>query len=590
MITSQELIDKYLKFFQEHGHALLPPAPLVPENDPTVLFTTAGMHPLVPYLLGQPHPQGKRLVNVQPCVRTVDINEVGDDTHLTFFEMLGNWSLGDYFKKESIAWSLEFLTEKKWLHLPPKKLAVSVFGGDENAPHDDESEKIWQKLGVPAERIRALGRDDNWWGPAGITGPCGPDTEIFYWTGATSAPQSFDPQDKRWVEIWNNVFMEYRKNDDGTFESLKQKNVDTGMGVARTLTALNGASSVYEMDVFTAAMGHIKKIAKDVTAERPMRIIADHILASVMIAGGANPVTPSNIEQGYILRRLIRRAIRYGRQIGTPTPFTAKIADDFIPAYGERYPELAKHRALICNQLTLEEEKFAQALDRGERELQRHMRQSPPGAALPGQEAFNLFQSYGFPVELTEEIAREAGHPVDTAGFAEAMREHQELSRTAAAGRFRSGLADTTQATTQLHTATHLLHAALRQVLGTHVQQKGSNITPERLRFDFSHPHKMTAEQIHRVEDLVNQLIRRGMNVTVEEMGLREAMQRGALGFFGHKYAGKVTVYTIGDFSQEICTGPHVQNTAEIGSFHIAKEEASSAGVRRIKAVVQASP
>lgn len=589
-MTSQELIEKYQRFFQQQGHALIPPASLIPENDPTVLFTTAGMHPLVPYLLGQPHPAGKRLVDVQPCIRTGDIDEVGDDTHLTFFEMLGNWSLGDYFKREAIEYSFTFLTDNQWLGIPINRLAVSVFAGDQNAPRDEESAEIWRSLGIPSGRIAYLGNKDNWWGPAGQTGPCGPDTEMFYWTGDTPAPKKFNPKDKHWVEIWNDVFMQYNKTESGTFVPLQKPNVDTGMGVDRTLAVLTGVTSAFDTELFSSALDQVRTRAKQ-TDQRAERVIVDHLRAATMILADPSGPVPSNVERGYVLRRLIRRAVRFGHQLEITGAFISDIASVFIAQLGQRYPWVNKQADVIREQLALEEERFTATLERGMKQLEKRLLGSGTAAGtLSGDDAFDLFQSFGFPIELTEEVAKERGWRVDREAFDRKLQEHQDLSRTAAAGRFRSGLADTSAETTKLHTATHLLHAALRKVLGEHVQQKGSNITPERLRFDFSHPSKMSAEEIKRVEDLVNQQIGRSLPVTREEMSPQEARDSGALGFFGHKYADRISVYTMGDFSKEICTGPHVKNTAELIHFHILKEEASAAGIRRIKAVVEPSP
>jgi len=585
-MTSQELIDKYLEFFRQRGHAVIPAASLIPENDPTVLFTTAGMHPLVPYLLGNPHPAGKRLVDVQPCFRTSDIDEVGDDTHLTFFEMLGNWSLGDYFKDQAIQYSFEFLTDAKWLGIPLKNLAVTVFVGDANAPRDDESAEIWHSLGVPAQRIAYLGKEDNWWGPSGQTGPCGPDTEMFFWTGDEPAPNKYDPKDKHWVEIWNDVFMQYRKTEEGTYLPTEQKNVDTGMGVERTLVALNGVQSPFATELFSDALTLVRQHARRQDS-RAERVIVDHVRAAMMILADPSGLVPANVERGYVLRRLIRRAVRFGHQLGINRQFTFNIADVFIAQLGVRYPWVSQRAGFIREQLKLEEGRFSETLERGMKQLERRLRRSPDGCVLSGDDAFDLFQSYGFPIELTEEVGHERGWLVDRAAFDAALGRHQEKSRTAAAGRFRSGLADTSTETTKLHTATHLLQAALRKVLGQHVEQKGSNITPERLRFDFSHPTKMTDEEIKRVEDSVNEQIRRQLDVTREEMSPQEAKDSGALGFFGHKYTGRVSVYSVGDFSQEICTGPHVGNTAELGRFRILKEEACSAGIRRVKATVK---
>lgn len=589
MITSEQLIEKYLKFFGTRGHAILPSASLMPENDPTVLFTTAGMHPLVPYLLGNPHPHGKRLANVQQCVRTGDVDEVGDDTHLTFFEMLGNWSLGDYFKREAIQWSWEFLTGPDGLQIDPDRLAISIFAGDADAPLDTESRDLWRGLGVAAERIAALPKSDNWWGPAGQTGPCGPDTEMFYWTGGGSAPKAFDSKDKRWVEIWNNVFMQYRKTERGTFEPLDQMNVDTGMGVERTVAVLNGEPSVFTTETFVSALAWLR--AKSTAPnERSLRIVADHLRAATMILGDPSNITPSNVERGYVLRRLIRRAIRFGHMLGIREPFTATIADAYVDQFVARYPWLESRRSFIHDQLVKEEQKFSKTLARGLQLLEKKIvRQDRVVTPVSGALAFELYTTYGFPIEAIADWAREYHTTVDLPTFASKLAGHQNLSRTAAAGRFRSGLADTSEASTRLHTATHLLHAALRQILGTHVQQKGSNITPERLRFDFSHAQKLTQAELARVEALVNLQIQRALPVTRQEMSPEQARLRGALGFFGHKYTGQVSVYTIGNFSQEICTGPHVKNTSELGHFRVLKEEATSASTRRIKATVEAA-
>lgn len=585
-MTSQDLIDRYLEFFRQRGHAVMPAASLVPENDPTVLFTTAGMQPLVPYLLGQPHPQGPRLCGVQGCVRTGDIDQVGDSSHLTFFEMLGNWSLGDYFKAEAIVLAWEFLTGREWLDIPREQIAVSIFAGNQDAPLDEESRAAWQSLGVRQARICALPKADNWWGPAGLTGPCGPDTEMFYWIGPPPAPPRFDPSDQRWVEIWNNVFMQYRQTENGAIEPLRQKNVDTGMGVERTSAVLNGNADVFATDTFQPALNVLRQRATT-PDERAERIVADHLRAAVMILGDGTDVVPSNVERGYVVRRLIRRAIRYGRRLGIRQTFTAAVGAAFLPAFQPRYPGLLKNASHIRDHLQAEEERFSATLGRGMKQLERRLsRRNGTPPSLSGSEAFDLFQTFGFPIELTEEMARERGFGVDKAAYDHALRRHQDLSRTASLGRFRSGLADTSAATTKLHTATHLLHAALRKILGRHVQQKGSHITAERLRFDFSHPSKMSPAELTLVEDLVNLQIRRALQVTRDEMSPETAQRQGALGFFGNKYVGTISVYTMGDFSQEICTGPHVQNTAELGHFRIIGEGASSAGIRRIKAIV----
>ena len=590
-MTTQELKQKYLKFFEEKGHKIIPGASLIPENDPTVLFTTAGMHPLVPFLLGEKHPAGHRLVNVQKCIRTGDIEEVGDDVHLTFFEMLGNWSLGDpaapdgigagYWKKEAIEWSFEFLTSKKWLGLDKNKLAVSCFTGDKNVPRDEESAKIWLSLGIPKERIIFLGREENWWGPAGKTGPCGPDTEMFYWSGTEPAPKKFNPSDSQWVEIWNDVFMQYNKVSENKYEELKQKNVDTGMGVERTVAVLNNKKSVFEIEPLKSIIEEVKKLANSYN-ERSGRIITDHLRAATFILGDEKGIIPSNVEQGYVLRRLIRRAIRYGKQIGINKPFTHFIAQIVIKKMGKEYPEIVKNKDFIIEQLVQEEERFNKTLKKGLKQFEKIATKN-----ISGHDAFILFSTYGFPLEMTVEMAKEKGLEVDIEGFEEEFKKHQELSRTATAGKFKSGLADHSKEVTKLHTATHLLLAALRRVLGNHVFQKGSNITAERLRLDFSHPEKLTQEQIKKVEDLVNEQIKKNLPVKCEEMSPEEAKKQGAIGVFDSKYGDRVKVYSIGDFSKEICSGPHVNSTGELGHFRIIKEESSSAGVRRIKAILE---
>ncbi len=606
-MTAKELRQKYLDFFESKGHAIIPSAPLVPENDPTVLFTTAGMHPLVPFLMGEKHPLGTRLVNVQKCVRTPDIDDVGDNRHLTFFEMMGNWSLGDYFKREAIEWSFEFITSEKWLGLDPRRLYVTVFEGDDDAPLDQESINIWQeqfkKVGIEAKvaedkivdfekRIVPLGKDDNWWGPAGETGPCGPDSEMFY----DVSPENGAVEGKfeelngpRLVEIWNDVFMEYNKKADGTFEKLAQQNVDTGMGLERTLVTLTGKDNVFETDIFQPIIRKIEEISgqdyKDENNQKAMRIIADHFrTATFMIADG---VQPSNVERGYILRRLIRRAVRQGKILGIEKDFAGAVAAVVIDEYGESYPELAKNKDKIFEELELEETRFKQTLEKGLKKIKDVIAESRKTEKILGSEAFMQFSTYGFPLELTREIAKEHGIGVDEEGFHEEFKKHQELSRTASGGMFKGGLADAGEKSAQLHTATHLLLAALRKVLGEHVFQKGSNITAERLRFDFSHDKKMTPEEIQQVEKLVNVAISKDIPVKCEEMTLEEAQKEGAMGVFGEKYGDKVKVYSILDLSREICGGPHATQTGELGKFRIAKEEASSAGVRRIKAVLE---
>jgi len=579
-MTSQEIRQKFLDFFKSKDHAVLPSASLIPENDPTTLFISAGMHPLVPYLMGENHPQGKRLASVQKCIRTIDIEEVGDAYHHTFFEMLGNWSLGDYFKKEAIEWSIEFLN--KDLNIPVERLAVSVFKGDQDAPLDQESIDIWKSLGIPEQRIARLGKKDNWWGPAGQTGPCGPDTEIFYWNDDKNpAPKDFDPKDTRWVEIWNDVFIEYNKIAENKFEQLKQKNVDTGMGLERTLATLNGLDDDYQTELFINQIRKIEELSekeykesKEIT--RAMRIIVDHLKAVTFIMADDKGIIPSNLDQGYVVRRLIRRAIRYGRQLEIKHDlWTKQVANVVIEDYKVVYPELEKNKQFILNNLDEEEAKFKKTLEKGLREFEK------------GTDAFVLFSTYGFPIEMTQELAKEKGKKVDIEKFNEQMKKHKELSRTATEGKFKSGLADTSEETKKLHTAAHLLLAALRKVLGEQVVQKGSNITAERLRFDFSHSEKMTDEQKQEVEKLVNEVIKKDLPVVCQEMSLDEAKKEKAMGVFESKYGDKVKVYSIGNYSKEICAGPHVERTSQLGHFKITKEQSSSAGVRRIKAILE---
>ena len=599
------LRQKYLDFFKENGHVVISSASLIPENDPTALFTTAGMHPLVPYLVGEKHPSGNRLASIQKCFRTVDIDEVGDKTHHTFFEMLGNWSLGDYFKEDAIHYSWKFLTSDKYLNLDKNRIAVSVFAGDSDAPYDEEAYGIWEKIyienNLPIERIAKLPKKNNWWGPAGITGPCGPDTEIFYWTDEGSdAPGSFNDDNDSWVEIWNNVFMQYNKNAEGKYELLSQKNVDTGMGFERTLATLNNISDNYETELFTSIIKRIEELSglsykSDEKTTKAMRVISDHIRAATFLIGDEKGVTPSNTDQGYILRRLIRRAVRYGRLLGIKKEnWLQYVSHQVISDYGDFYSELIRNKDFIIDTLNKEEEKFNRTLEKGLIEFNKIS-----GSDISAHDAFNLYQSYGFPLEITEELASEAGIKVDKTGFEQELKKHQDLSRTASAGKFKGGLADSSEETTRLHTAAHLLLAALRQVLGDHVVQKGSNITPERLRFDFSHSEKMTPEQIAKVEELVNEVIAAKLPINCEELSLEEAKSRGAMGVFDSKYGEKVKVYTAAPqsvagqpdlaqaFSQEICGGPHVENTVILGKFKIQKEESSSAGVRRIKAVLE---
>lgn len=606
-MTANELRRKYIDFFvKNYGHKEIKGASLIPENDPTVLFTTAGMHPLVPYLMGESHPAGRRLVNVQKCLRTDDIDEVGDECHLTFFEMLGNWSLGDYFKEEAIKMSFEFLTKNErdgGLGLSIKKLAVTCFKGDKDAEKDTESLKIWGNLGIPKKRIAFLGKKDNWWGPAGATGPCGPDTEMFYWTGDGEAPEKFDNEDKKWVEIWNDVFMQYDKKADGTFKPLKQKNVDTGMGLERTLSILNDKKNPFETELFKEIIDEIRLLAglgKDDPAKSLFeRIVADHLRAATFILGDEHGISPSNTDSGYILRRLIRRAVLFGQRLGIVENFVRKIAGIVVKNYGDYYPELKINEEKIFTEISNEEQKFKKTLDKGILILKKETEKlkdckSKGISAFAPDFFFEMFATYGFPIEMTVEILKEDGwikcnEDVISINFTfnKLFKKHQELSKAGAEKKFSGGLADHSEHVTKLHTATHLLHAALRQVLGDHVAQKGSNITPERLRFDFCHNEKMTPEQISEVEKIVNEQIKKGLEVKCDEKTVDEAKKGGAIGLFESKYGDKVKVYTIGDFSMEICGGPHVKNLSELGHFKIIKEESSSSGVRRIKAVLE---
>jgi alanyl-tRNA synthetase len=567
-MTSKEIREKFLEFFSAKGgsasggkgHTIIPSASLIPsETDPTVLFTTAGMHPLVPYLLGEDHFGGKRVANSQKCIRTVDIDKVGDESHLTFFEMLGNWSFGDYFKKEAIEWSFEFLTAQKWMGINPERLTITVFAGDENAPRDEESAKIWQSLGIPKERIFYKAKNDNWWGPAGATGPCGPDTEMFI----------------NGTEIWNDVFIEYNKTAKNEYEPLKQKNVDTGMGLERIAMVLQGKDNVYETDLFAPIVAKIKQLSvvSSQSSVVSTRIIADHIKASVFII--TDGVEPSNVGRGYVLRRLIRRAIRHGKLLGIEKDFTKKITEVVIDIYKDSYPEVKKNKEKIFEELGIEEKRFKATLEKGLKEFEK------------GTDPFVLFTTYGFPIELTQEIAKEKGIEIDMKRFNEQLKVHQEISRTASAGMFKGGLADAGEQSKKYHTATHLLLAALRKVLGKHVLQRGSNITSERMRFDFSHSQKMTEEEIKKTEDLVNEKISENLPVVCEEMTVDEAKKLCAIGVFESKYGDKVKVYSVGNFSREICGGPHVKSTGELDHFKIIKEEASAASVRRIKAVLE---
>jgi len=593
-LRANELRSLYLKFFKEKGHAVIPSASIIPENDPTVLFTTAGMHPLVPYLLGAKHPEGKRLTNVQKCIRTGDIEEVGNDTHCTFFEMLGNWSLGDYFKEEAIKWSWEFLTSEKWLGIPKEKLYVTVFEGDEDAPRDMESYEHWRGLGVAEDHIFFLPKEHNWWGPAGLTGPCGPDTEMFIDTGKEKCSKDCSPACScgKYVEIWNDVFMEYNKTADGKFEPLSQKNVDTGMGLDRTIAVLQGVDSVYDTDLYQGIMDKISELAqfeyrKDQETTRSYRIVADHIRTATFILGDEKAISPSNVDQGYVLRRLIRRAIRFSLKIGIPEGMLAKVAEAVVDQYKDAYPELSKNKATIIEELRLEEERFQRTIKQGLREFDKLInRLKGDDKTISGEKAFRLYDTFGFPIEFTQELAEEKGYQVDIEGFEQSFKKHQEKSKAGASQKFKGGLADNTEETAKLHTATHLLQAALRQVLGDEVTQRGSNITAERLRFDFTFSRKVTREELDKVESLVNEVIEKDYEVICQEMSIEEAKKSGALGFFDSKYGNRVKVYSIGDFSKELCGGPHVSHTGQLGKFKIKKEESSSAGVRRIRAVL----
>jgi len=574
---SKTIREKFLEFFRGKGHTIVPSASLIPsETDPTVLFTTAGMHPLVPYLLGEGHPGGKRVANVQKCIRTVDIDKVGDESHLTFFEMLGNWSFGDYFKKEAIEWSHEFLTSQKWMGINPERLTITVFSGDPSinsgrVPRDEESAKIWQTLGIPKERIFYKGKEENWWGPAGAAGPCGPDTEMFI----------------NGTEIWNDVFMEYNKTVKGEYEPLKQKNVDTGMGLERIATVMQGKSNVYETDLFAPIVAKIKAQISNLKPSsqnlKSIRIIADHLKASVFII--ADGVIPSNTGQGYVLRRLLRRARYYYDSIGAENKALGFLVESVVLIYRDTYPELIKKQNYIDEIITSEEMTFTAHLGFGKKLLNKIIAKEK---RISAEDAFLLYSTYGFPFELILDIAKENNIEVDIDGFNKKKIAHQELSRTASAGMFKGGLADASEQTIKYHTATHLLLAALRKVLGdNNIVQRGSNITSERMRFDFSHPQKMTDDEIKKVEDLVNEKIQKNLPVICEEMIVDEAKKSGATGVFESKYREKVKVYSIGGFSREICGGPHVKATGELGHFKIIKEEAVSAGVRRIKAILK---
>ena len=575
--------DLYIDFFVSKGHKQIPSSPVVPENDPSVLFNTAGMQPLIPYLMGEPHPYGTRLCDYQKCIRTNDLDEIGDTTHHTFFEMLGNWSLGDYFKDESITWSFEFLT--KVLNIPVEKLAVTVFAGNDLIPFDEVSYNKWLSLGIEKERIAKTALDNFW--IAGTSGPCGPDTEIFYFRSNEEAPETFDPEDDRWVEIWNNVFMQYYKDENGTVTELPKKNVDTGMGVERITTVLEGVDDNYKSSIWSDVIDLISSITglPYEGNEKSMRIIADHIRTAVFISSDPAGIKPSNTDQGYILRRLIRRAIRHAKKlnIDISSDWEEQIANLIISKYESYYSELKENKQVVLDVLKNEKEKFNRTLEKGLREFNKVSNKD-----IDGDVAFHLYDTYGFPIELTEELAKDAGISVDIKGFNEKFKAHQELSRTSSAGKFKGGLAGNSEIETKYHTATHLLNAALKQVVGQDVHQKGSNITDERMRFDFSCDHKLSDEEKQKAEDLVNSWIQEGLDVRVEEMSKEDAIKSGAECMFIEKYPDIVTVYTIGDnVSKELCGGPHVKNTSELGHFKITKEEASSAGVRRIKAILE---
>ena len=600
-MNANELRSKYIEFFKSKNHVEISGQSLIPENDPSVLFTTAGMHPLVPYLLGEKHPAGTRLTDYQKCVRTGDIDEVGDPSHLTCFEMLGNWSLGDYFKKDSIAYSYEFLTSKDWLALDPRKISVTVFAGDENAPRDEDAANFWKAVGMPEDKIAYLPASDNWWA-AGSTGPCGPDTEIFYWVGEGLPPAGSNKgtDSANWMEIWNNVFMQFNRVDEKTLVPLPKQNVDTGMGLERTNCILQGKTSVYLTEVFQPIIQKIGELAggyvygTDEEKDKSVRIIADHSRSSVFILGDQKGVTPDRVGAGYVLRRLIRRAVRHGMKLGIDKDFMAEVAAVVVENFKNAYPELEQNSAKVYKELTAEEAKFRQTLKKGEAEFQKMLPNlmKNPKKIISGKVAYNLYETYGYPLELTQELGVENGFTVDVEGFKEAERKHQEASKTAEAGKAKGGIAEQSEAATKYHTATHLLQQALVNVLGPQVSQKGSNINAERMRFDFTFERPMTPEEIKKVEAIVNEKIKEDLPVTMEVMPLADAQTAGARALFTNKYGEDVKVYTIGRdvkndwFSKEVCGGPHVQHTAQIGDFKIEKEQSSSAGVRRIRATI----
>jgi len=589
LISSDKLKKMYLEFFQKNGHMVIANSSLIPENDPTALFISAGMHPLVPYLLGQPHPSGTKLVNVQKCLRTNDIDEVGDSFHLSFFEMLGNWSLGDYFKEESIPWSYEFLTSEEWLNIDKERLSVTVFAGDGDLPRDNESAKIWEGIGVPKERIFYLPKEDNWWGPVGSTGPCGPDTEIFYDTGVEPCGSTCQPGCGcgKYNEIWNNVFMQYNRTPGGEYELLEQRNVDTGMGVERTVSVLQGKKNVYETEIFVPLLNKIKELAdiQEISDEqnKSVRVMMDHSRAATFLL--ADGIVPRNIEQGYVLRRIIRGAIRHGKMMGIEDEFLSELSQTVIRMYAEDNPHLKSNEEFILAELRKEYKKFNNTLAKG---LRRFNRIASKKQIIDGKDAFLLYQSFGFPIEITKELGLENNIPVDIDGFDEEFQKHQKVSRASADKKFGSGLADSQKETVKLHTATHLLNEALRVVLSKDIVQRGSNITYERLRFDFNFDRKLTDQEKKDVEAVVNEQIKKAIPIEKIETSLEEGMKMATQAVFGDKYGDKVTVYSIGDFSTELCSGPHVENTGELGHFKIVKEQGISAGVRRIRAVLEA--
>ena len=589
-VTASELREKYLKFFESKDHKIIPSASIVPENDPTVLFTTAGMHPLVPYLLGESHPSGKRLTDVQKCIRTSDIDEVGDASHLTFFEMLGNWSLGDYFKKEAITYSYEFLTSEKYLNIPKDRLYFTVFAGDDDFPKDNESYEIWKSLGVDEDHLFFLPKENNFWILGSGIGPCGPDTEMFYDTGKEKCSPSCNPACDcgKYLEIWNDVFMEYYKDEEGNLSKLKQQNVDTGMGLERTITVLNGLSSVYDSDIFSGIKSKLEELSHLKYEDNlpSFRIIMDHVRTSTFILADDHGITPSNIGAGYVLRRLLRRTIRHLRKLNINDYVLNDLASIYIDEYADVYPELSKNKEVVFRELEKEYNKFSHTLKDGERLFYKTIRHME-GDTLSGKDAFKLFDTFGFPIEMTEELAKENNLNVDIEEFNKCFKEHQEKSRTIDAGSFKGGLADHSIESTKYHTLAHLLLATLQEIYGKDVMQKGCNITTERIRFDFNCDHKLTDEEKKRVEDRVNEMIKTNTPVTFEEIPYEQAKAEGAHGTFDDKYGSIVKVYTIGNLSKEICGGPHVENTGVLGHFKIIKEESSSAGVRRIKGILE---